>query len=201
MAFWRFASSDKIVWPLIPLFIVLGSVGGWVGASLVIEVDDSLLKIVTGIALISFAPLLLFDNEFGTGIRSVSLWSIRFWLGCCIYFLLMIFGGFFGPGIGILFILVLTRVFGLSLIQAIATDNLPWLVMSLSSVIVFAAEGLVDWGAGLFLLFGMSAGGWIGADRAVRYGEKTVKKAFVGICVILGALTLFGYFDLGSHII
>ena len=41
-------------------------------------------------------------------------------------------------------------------------------------------------GRGIFLLGGMAAGGWIGADRALRYGDKTIKTFFIIMSVILG---------------
>ena len=102
----------------------------------------------------------------------------------------MIFGGFFGAGVGILFILLVVHLFGLTLIQSIATDNLPWSIMSIAALIVLALEGLVEWTTGAFLFVGMSAGGWVGADRALHYGDGIVKKAFMVVCAVLGIAVL-----------
>ena len=191
MAFVRFARSDKIVWSLVPVFSILGILGGLIGAKLFVKCDDSFLKTFSGIALVLLAPTLLAQKDFGLVRRSVPFTSNRFLLGCLLYFLLMIFGGFFGAGIGIIFILVVVELFGLTFTEAIATDNLPWAIMSVSALFVLAMEGMVNWSAGIFLFAGMAAGGWVGADRALHYKDKVVKYVFVGTCSVCGFFLLF----------
>lgn len=185
-AFIRFFKSDKIVWPLVPVFILLGILGGIIGAQLLVKAEEPFLQTFTGLALVCLAPLIFVKKDFGIVEKHTPFWSRRFFLGCFLYFILMIFGGFFGPGVGVLFILLVVHLFGLTLIQSIATDTLPWTIMSIAALVVLALEGLVDWAAGTFLLAGMSAGGWVGADRALHYGDGIVKKAFMVVCVLLG---------------
>ena len=62
--------------------------------------------------------------------------------------------------------------------------------MSIAALIVLASEGLVDWVTGALLFAGMSAGGWVGADRALHYGDEIVKKVSIAVCVILGIAVL-----------
>ena len=189
-AFLRFFKSGKIVWHLVPIFIVLGILGGIIGAELLVKVNEPFLETFIGLALICLAPLIFVKKNFGIIEKHTPFLSNRFLIGCFLYFILMIFGGFFGAGIGILFILLVIHFFGLTLIQSIATDNLPWLIMSVTALIVLALEGLVDWTTGAFLFAGMSAGGWFGADKALYYGDETVKKTFILICIILGIAIL-----------
>lgn len=189
-AFLRFFKSGKIVWPLVPVFILLGVLGGIIGAEILVKTNESVLQTFTGLALICLAPLVFAKKDFGVSENHTPFWSKRFFLGCFLYFLLMIFGGFFGPGVGILFILLVVRLFGLTFIQAIATDNLPWAIMSISTLVVLALEGLVDWASGAFLFAGMAAGGWFGADRALHYGDKIVKQTFIIVCAVLGVAVL-----------
>lgn len=189
-AFLRFFKSDKIIWSLVPVFIVLGIIGGIIGANLLIKVDELFLQTFTGLTLICLAPLIFVKKDFGIVEKHTPFWSRKFFLGCFLYFTIMIFGGFFGLGIGILFILIVVHLFGLTLIQSIATDTLPWSIMSISALIILALEGLVDWTTGTFLFTGMSLGGWVGADRALYYGDKIVKKAFIVVCIILGIAIL-----------
>ena len=124
-AFLRFFKSGKIVWPLVPVFIVLGFFGGIIGAELLVKADEPFLQTFTGLALICLAPLIFVKKDFGIVEKHTPFWSGQFFLGCFLYFILMIFGGFFGAGIGILFVFLVVHLFGLTFIQSIATDNLP----------------------------------------------------------------------------
>lgn len=189
-AFLRFLKSGKIIWPLVPIFIVLGVLGGFLGARLMVKTDDAFLETFIGLALLCLTPLIFVKKDFGIVSEHIPVRSRRFFVGCLLYFVLMIFGGFFGAGAGILFTILLVQTFGLTFLQAMATNNPPWLIMSISALVVLALEGLVDWAAGAFLFAGMSIGGWIGAGRAIHYGDQVVKKAFLAACILLGLLIL-----------
>lgn len=189
-AFLRFLRSDKIVWRLIPVFIFLGILGGIIGAEILIKIDEKVLKACVGFALIIMSPLVFIKKDFGTVAKKVPFRSARFFYGCILYFLLMVLGGFFGAGTGVLFILLVIHFFGLTFTQSIATDSLPWAIMSIAALTVLASKGMVDWETGIFLFGGMTAGGWVGAGRALHHGDDAIKICFIIMCVILGIVVM-----------
>ena len=103
----------------------------------------------------------------------------------------MIFGGFFGGGAGTLVLYTLMIFFGFTIIEANATDIIPWFLLSLSGFIIFAINGIVDYGLGIALFLGMLAGGNLGAHTAIKQGNQWVKVIFTIVVIISGIKLLF----------
>ena len=68
---------------------------------------------------------------------------------------------------------------------------IPWLFLSLVSLITFMANGIVDYPLGISLFLGMLVGGYLGAHTAVRKGEVRVKTIFTIIVILSGIKLLF----------
>ena len=91
-------------------------------------------------------------------------------------FLIAIYGGYFGGGIGFLMLAALT-IAGMPIRQAGATKNVLAGVMNASAVVIFVFSGQVKWTAALALGAGAIGGGLLGAwalrwvnERALRFG-------------------------------
>ena len=81
--------------------------------------------------------------------------------------------------------------FGYTIIEANATNNIPWILLAISSFIIFAINGIVDYKIGTILLLGMITGGYIGAHVAIKKGDKWVKTLFAVLVIISGIKLLF----------
>jgi len=57
----------------------------------------------------------------------------------------MIFGGFFGQGTGPLIFYALTYFLGFTMIEVLATGIIPWFVLSISSLVIFGINGIIDY--------------------------------------------------------
>jgi hypothetical protein len=100
-------------------------------------------------------------------------------------FLIAIYGGYFGGGIGFLMLAALT-IAGLPVRTAGATKNVLAGVMNGAAVLVFAFSRDVHWLAAVVLGVGAIAGGLIGAAMLKRVNERALR---IGV-VVLG-LALF----------
>ncbi|HEX3406136.1 MAG TPA: sulfite exporter TauE/SafE family protein, partial [Caulobacteraceae bacterium] len=100
-------------------------------------------------------------------------------------FLIAIYGGYFGGGIGFLMLAALT-IAGLPVRAAGATKNALASVMNGAAVLIFAFSGDVHWLAAAILGVGAIAGGLAGAALLQRVNETGLR---IGV-VILG-LALF----------
>ncbi|OGK29608.1 hypothetical protein A3G67_01790 [Candidatus Roizmanbacteria bacterium RIFCSPLOWO2_12_FULL_40_12] len=79
--------------------------------------------------------------------------------------------------------------FGFTIVESNATSLIPWLILSLSSLYIFASHGIVDYGKGVAILIGMACGGYFGAHVAIERGDLWVKR-FFSVVVTISAIKL-----------
>lgn len=167
------------------LFII-SLIGGALGASLLLLTPPSF-----------FAKLVPWLVLFATGIFA---WGSFFrkpheheplspWLAGGSQFLISIYGGYFGGGIGFLMMAALT-IAGLKVRAAGATKNVLAAVMNASAVVIFLFGKEIQWLNAIILGLGAMIGGLIGAHLLLRVNERILR---IGI-VILGLALTVGLF-------
>jgi uncharacterized membrane protein YfcA len=100
-----------------------------------------------------------------------------------------VYGGYFGAALGIMFVAGLALVLDETLARVNAIKNLLSMVVGLTTIVVFAAFGPVDWLAVAVLAPATIVGGYVGA-RIVRRLPSAVLKAVIVtfgtvICAVL----------------
>ena len=111
-----------------------------------------------------------------------------------IYFLLFcfcIYGGYFGAGLGIILLAVMTVIGFTEFHVANALKNLLATLLTIVSILIFGIGGLVAWPEACVMMAGSSAGGYFGA----RYG-RTVDQALLRRLLIGFGLSLSAYYFL-----
>jgi hypothetical protein len=99
-------------------------------------------------------------------------------------FLIAVYGGYFGGGIGILMLAALTMA-GLAARNAGATKNVLAGVMNASAVVLFLTSPQLHWLQCGVLAAGAIIGGLLGAWALHRVNEKALRVAIVGIGIAL----------------
>jgi uncharacterized membrane protein YfcA len=99
-------------------------------------------------------------------------------------FLIAVYGGYFGGGIGILMMAALTMA-GLSARNAGGTKNVLAGVMNASAVVLFVLSPEVHWMQAAVLAVGAVIGGLLGTWALTRVNEKALRVAVVCIGVAL----------------
>lgn len=175
---YKFAKSKKIVFTYVVPLSIVSVIGGIIGANLVVNIDKELLIRIIGIAILLFLPIILFKKDLGIERRKIKSTAIIL-LGFFLYFLSAIYDGFLGAAGGIIVAYLFVFVFGLTYIQANATDKIPFAFNALISTVIFASNGLINYQYGAALLAGELIGGYLGAQLAVNKGDKLVRVAFI----------------------
>ncbi len=186
-AFFEFRKAKKIVWKYVLMLSIAGLAGSLVGANILVNVDPGVVQKVIGILLIVLLPMVFFKPTIGVQhaeARSKVLAAVMF-------FFIMVLGGFFGPGTGPLIFYTLTYFLGLTMLEVLATSIIPWFILSVSSVAIFAFHGIVDYKVGIVLFVGMAIGGYVGARLALQKGEVWVKRLFVLFVIAASIKLLF----------
>ncbi len=104
-------------------------------------------------------------------------------------FLVAVYGGYFGAGIGILMLTALGFMGLADIHQANAVKTLLASVINAVSVVVFMAGGLIDWPAAAVMSAAAVCGGYVGARAARR-----MPGGYVRVVVVVIGFTLAGYY-------
>lgn len=105
-------------------------------------------------------------------------------------FLVSIYGGYFGAGVGILMLAALGFM-GLANIHRMnGLKNLGGICMNLIAASIFAFSSLVNWPVAFAMAAGAIAGGYLGSRTAQRVPQELVRATVVAIGLMSGVLLL-----------
>ena len=105
-------------------------------------------------------------------------------------FLVSVYGGYFGAGIGILILLTLGRLGMEDLHDANGIKNLLVVGIKGVAMVLFAVTGMVVWVVALVMLVGSSAGGWAAGYLVQKLDQATLRWVVVGVGLSMGVLML-----------
>ncbi|HEY7244552.1 MAG TPA: sulfite exporter TauE/SafE family protein [Xanthobacteraceae bacterium] len=186
LAAWVYRQSILAVTEVdVVAFLLLSLVGGLLGAILLLSTPSDifagfvpwLIAAATAIfAVGNFAPLPLLERvRFGRG------------GALAVHFVVSIYGGYFGGGIGFLLLAAFT-LFGMRDINAMnGLKMMVVAVMTVTAIAVFIAAGVVRWAETLPMCLGSLAGGYVAARSALKLDQRLIK----GLIILMGtALTV-----------
>lgn len=191
MAGYRRELAQTRAWTM--LLLAPSLVGGLMGSLLVTELPAESFKalipwlILTAAVLFWIQPRVM--RVLGLGQLPDAPRPRHCALVVCFQFLVAVYGGYFGAGIGILMLTALA-IMGLHDIhQMNALKTLLASVINGIAVVVFVSKGKVDWPLALSMAVSAIAGGYAGARVARRLDRNLVRRVVVFI-----GLSLAGYY-------
>ena len=160
-------------------------VGGGVGAAILLLTPPTIFaKLVPWLVLFATGAFV-----WGSFLRKPPKEGDRHlptWAAGIAQFLIAVYGGYFGGGIGLLMMATLTMA-GLAVRAAGATKNVLAGVMNTAAVAMFAFSPDVHWPQVVVTAVGASIGGWLGARALQKVNERWLK---IGVVAIGVALTI-----------
>jgi uncharacterized protein len=166
--------------------VLISLAGGAVGAAILLVTPSSVFAhmvpwlVLFATALFawgSFVPRRGSGRQLGPRVAMVA------------QFLIAIYGGYFGGGIGFLMLAALTAA-GLAVRNAGATKNVLAAAMNAAAVAVFVFTPHIPWLRVAVLAAGAILGGWLGALALRRVNEALIR----GFVVLLGVALTIGLF-------
>jgi hypothetical protein len=168
------------------VLFAISLLGGCAGAILLLHTPSSLFTALVP-WLVLFATLVFAWGSFRrTGGTRRHLGAAPAWV---MQFAISVYGGYFGGGIGILMLAVLTLA-GMAIRNAGSTKNVLAAVINSSAVVIFLCAGGVAWRQVAVVGAAALAGGQAGAYALQRINERVLQ---IGI-VLLGAALTIGLF-------
>jgi uncharacterized membrane protein YfcA len=107
------------------------------------------------------------------------------WKGALFGGVIGVYDGFFGPGTGSFLIFGFVRLFGMDFVQGSASAKVINFATNLSAIAFFASHGPILWQIGLVMAACNLAGSVIGTQLALKHGAGFIRKAFLGVVVLL----------------
>lgn len=170
---------------LVPLVLV-SLAGGIVGAALLLNTPQETFARLLPFLLLMATLLLAFSKRITQAVRGRGIGSnlspgVTNTLVLVLQFFIAVYGGFFGGGIGIMMLAIMS-VRGMENIHAMnSIKTLLAAVINGLAVAVFVLAGQVYWQPGLVLLAGAVLGGYGGAYLAQRFESEHVRKFIIGV--------------------
>ena len=172
------------------LLIIPSLAGGIVGAILLLRTASSTFDRLVPLLILGATLLLAAQEAISRRLRFIAETHENPTTGwvmvvLAFQFLVGIYGGYFGAGIGILMLAVLGLIGMTDLHQMNGLKNLLAIAINGVAAIYFAVSGAVLWSEGLMMAAGAIAGGLAGARLAHRFGRKFVRRFVVAIGLIM----------------
>jgi len=186
-AVWRTRSqlagvlSRRWLW----LLLIPSVLGGLIGALLLIRTGNrNFIQLVPWLVLVATAiivlrPILVRRDESGSVHPdiTVALWPVAI----AGIFLVALYGGYFGSGIGILMIGALSFISRGDIRHVVALKNFLTLCMRGTAVLVLVLQGDVNWKYGAPMALGGLFGGYIGGIVSHRANRTVVRSIVIAI--------------------
>jgi uncharacterized membrane protein YfcA len=159
--------------------------GGTLGVELVIRSPDAFTRLVPW--LILTATLLFIAQPFVARLARGPHAAWPRWLVVVVQFVIAIYGGYFGAGMGIVMLAVYSFM-GMPNIHAMnAVKTVQAALINVVAAVGFTRVGLVDWQTGAVMAGAAIAGGYYGAHYGRRLSPALVRGIVIGIGLTLSA--------------
>lgn len=170
-----------LLWPSI--------LGGLLGSWLVVQLPAAWFKLLIPWLILTATLLFLSQpwiaKKTGIGQRHAEPSPGVVWGIVAFQFVVGIYGGYFGAGIGILMLSALALMGVGDIHKMNALKTLFASIMNGLAVLIFLGTGKIDWRYAVPMIVAASAGGFLGASVARRLDKNLVRNTVIGIGLVL----------------
>ncbi len=169
------------------LWLVVSLLGGALGACLLLVTSDKTFQQIAPWLLLFATILFAFGNQVSLAMRGRLHGSG--WLMVVLMFPIAVYGGYFGGGIGIMFLAAL-RLYGMTDIHAMnGIKTIMGGTLNALAALIFIANRQVSWKPTLVMMAASIAGGYVGP----RVARGLKQEAIRGVVIAVG-IVMTGYF-------
>jgi uncharacterized membrane protein YfcA len=162
--------------------LITSLIGGLIGALLLLRTPDATFKLLLPWLMLTATLIFIFGKHLTALLRRMVHLDINqpqhigpFVIGCALQLIIAIYGGFFGGGIGILMLALLTllgyekihTMNGLKTVLATTINGI--------AVVAFISAGIIDWPQATVMIVGSIFGGYGGAVLAQRISSEVIR--------------------------
>lgn len=171
----NFKSKGYFDWKLGLKLGVPALIGAIIGSSIAVDMSDEIFNRILAVVMLVVMALIILEPQKKLMNYSESLTLKTQITAVIVFFIIGVYGGMIQVGVGFLMIAGLALITGSSLVNVNSLKTFIVAVYMLASLLVFVANGRVDWLAGLILGAGDGLGAYFGSNFAVKKGDKWIK--------------------------
>lgn len=181
----RYGRRVQIPWRIAGVAACAAFAASYGGAFFVAAVPTAILRPFVLCLLVVVTGYTLWHKDFGlegrveAAVRHEVAWA--FGIGATVGF----YDGFFGPGAGTFLVFLFVRFVALDFLRASATAKIVNVATNLAALGYFVPNGYLMWSYGLAMAGCNVAGSYCGSHLALSHGSGFVRKAFLGVAVLL----------------
>lgn len=166
-----------------------GAAGGWLLVHTPVGVFRGLVPflVLGGTVALAVEPWLRRRLRLEAHHHAMAWWQAG---AAMAIFLVSVYGGYFGAGMGILMLVTLGLLGVGTLQRANALKNLFGALMNLAAILYFLSVGALVWTAALAMISGAALGGYLGGRVAGRIPEGPLRALMVAVGLGVGLLLL-----------
>ncbi|MCX7867285.1 MAG: TSUP family transporter [Limisphaera sp.] len=183
MAAWQYRQAGLVSARACARGILLAFAGAALGAATVQVLGADILRRLLPLLLLGATLLIALRRDFGAAVGRAGSSGTR--VDRVAAPLLGFYDGFFGPGTGTFWTVVLVRWGGLELTRATARTKMMNFASNAGALAVFAVTGALDVRIGLLMGCAQAAGAQLGARMAAARGRKFIRPIFLAVVVAL----------------
>jgi uncharacterized membrane protein YfcA len=162
--------------------------GGGLGAWLLLNTKAHIFRGLAPWLILAATCIFACEGRLRARTATGRLDSVRW--AMFLQFLIALYGGYFGAGIGILMLTTLGLLEPQNIQLQLGLKNLFATLIKGVAVVYFILAHEVVWHAGLLMAVATVGGGWAGAQFARRVQKRTIRRVVVTIGVVLSVALL-----------
>lgn len=190
----KFARSGKVNFKLLRFIIPFTLIGAALGVNTVLQVDQKFLYSMVLVLVLFVGIYSLFSKSIGLENRFETATPKTILFGIILGFALGFYDGFFGPGTGSFLIFGLIHIFGFDFVNASGNAKLLNFISNITSLVLFAIHGNINYAYGIPVAIFMIIGARIGTKLALNKGSKLIKPIFVTMSLAVAVKMLYNMF-------
>jgi uncharacterized membrane protein YfcA len=152
-------------------FVIISIIGSIIGTSLLLLTPPDLLKLLLPYLMLAATLLLAFKKNIANN-RWITASSSNTPMVMILQFIIALYGGYFGGGMGILMLATFSLMGFSSLLQMNALKSYLGAIINGMAVVIFIAMNQIFWTQALIMVAAAIIGGYLGAFLGTKVPQK-----------------------------
>lgn len=182
----KYAKSGSVRWKTALCAVPGALIGAWLGAEALKRAPETIVRVCLLVVVPAMAVVMLLKKSAPDSLREGDIKGGRETVLCMLIGLgTGFYDGFFGPGTGMILILLFTLVLKIPAVAASGSAKIVNLASNIAALASFASGRSVLWTLALPAMLCSAAGGYFGSSMAVKVGEKLVRSVMFAVMALL----------------
>ena len=185
----RFARGVRIPWrvllPLVPVVFLGALAGARVATAVPPQIFRPLVPVLLAVVLI----YVVWRKDLGADHAPLAITRSRTLLAAALLGAVGFYDGFFGPGTGSFFMLLLIRLYGFDFLHSAASARVLNVATNAGALLWFGSQLELLWLVAALMAIANVSGAVLGTSLALKHGSAFVRRIFIAVVLMLIART------------